>query len=229
MGKETPGGRSKLKSFCRRIGLIVVAGWVRTVSGELQPKQRDETFSSEREVISMSKITSTSLRTLVRALLGVGALLAAPCGFGQRTYDATWDGLYPASLSDSNAACALCHTSTTSGTYLNAYGSAIHSAPGSSLAARIAAVEAVNSDRDLSGASNLAEIQANTQPGWTGTAVAGVSGDLDPVGSLPDDPPPEVALPNVNVSPSSLTFGGVDVGATSTLTTTISNLGGSAS
>lgn len=172
------------------------------------------------------KTNATSLRALVRALLGAGVLLAAPNAVGRDFYDTTWDTLYPGSLSDDNARCALCHGSTTSGSTFNAYGSAIKYAPGSSLAARIAAVEGVNSDKDPSGSSNLAEIQANTQPGWSGTTVSGVVGSLDPVTTVPDEPPPEVASPDVYVSPVTLSFGSVDVGSTRTLQTTISNTGG---
>lgn len=172
------------------------------------------------------KANSISLRILVRALLGAGVLLAAPNGFGRDFYDGTWDTLYPNSSSDDNARCALCHGSTSSGFTFNAYGSAIRYAPGSTLAARIAAVEGVNSDKDPSGSSNLAEIRANTQPGWSGTAVYGVVGSLDPATTLPDESPPEIASPDVNVSPVTLSFGSVDVGTTRTLQTTVSNAGG---
>jgi len=99
-------------------------------------------------------------------------------------------------------------------------------AQGASLSDSFVAVQRLNSDNDPSGASNLEEIQASTQPGWTGSSVYGVVGDLDPVTSAPDaDPPAEIALPNINVSPTSLDFGTVDVGSTETQKTTISNVG----
>jgi hypothetical protein len=158
-------------------------------------------------------------------MLGVGVLVAAPCAHGQTTYYKTWEGLYPASGSYDNAGCALCHSST-SGGGLNAYGSDITSEPGL-LADRIKAVEGLNSDKDPGGASNLVEIQADAQPGWTGSAVAGVSGDLDPGVSPPDDDsPPQVADPDISVSTTVLVFGAVDVGTTKTMKVTISNLGG---
>lgn len=48
------------------------------------------------------------------------------------------------------------------------------------ISSRIVDIESLNSDFDPTSSDNLAEINANPQPGWTGWAPAGVAGDLDP-------------------------------------------------
>jgi len=122
-------------------------------------------------------------------LLGLALLLLqAPQAVAFSSYLGTWGGIYPASSSDNNANCALCHTSSTSS--FNPYGAAIRDSSAGSIGARIQAVESANSDNDPTGASNLVEINANAQPGWTGTAPASVSGDLDPA-----PPPPANTAP----------------------------------
>lgn len=67
---------------------------------------------------------------------------------------------YPASASDDNAGCQLCHGPTTS--TWNAYGKALADAGLS-----FAAIEGGQADSDPLGATNLQEINAGTQPGWT--------------------------------------------------------------
>ena len=85
-----------------------------------------------------------------------------------------------------NAQCALCHNSTTSGSSNNSYGAAIASSGAGTICNRIVDVENLDSDTDPTASDNLTEINANAQPGWTGTAPTGVVGDLDPVvGNLP--------------------------------------------
>ena len=110
-------------------------------------------------------------------------------------YASSWNNLYPGSMSD-NAGCQLCHASNTQN--LNPYGKALCDLSGD-ITARIPAVENADSDADSTGSSNITEINANTQPGWTTAAVptyargdcsatgnietaadAGVSGLLDP-------------------------------------------------
>jgi hypothetical protein len=89
----------------------------------------------------------------------------------------------------------LCHAANLQN--LNPYGKAICDQSGTTQA-RIQAVEDVDSDADPTGSSNITEINASTQPGWTTAAVptyargdcqatgnsetapAGVSGLLDP-------------------------------------------------
>ena len=75
---------------------------------------------------------------------------------------------YPASTSGNNASCNLCHSSG-GGTDVNAYGKdwATKHNSGLSVAAAYAAIEGLNSDSDPTGSTNIVEITANAQPGWT--------------------------------------------------------------
>ena len=80
-----------------------------------------------------------------------------------------WQAIYPSSTSDL-ANCQLCHQSTSGGNGWNGYGWNIRQEmTNNNLAASaaIAAVEPLNSDVNPSMSSNLDEISANTQPGWT--------------------------------------------------------------
>ena len=176
----------------------------------------------------MSQAHSPLPRLLTSALLTAGLLTAIPPAQALNAFLKTWQDTYPGSTSD-KADCALCHGTSTSN--LNAYGAALCVAFAGSVPADIVpdllAIEGLNSDADLTGSSNLAEIQANAQPGWTLGAFnqiydADVNGCL-PLGSpigvvagvpLPYDPPvgdEPVAVPggpyvgNVNVP---LTFDG---------------------
>ncbi|HTM07865.1 MAG TPA: Ig-like domain-containing protein [Verrucomicrobiae bacterium] len=84
------------------------------------------------------------------------------------TYFNSWKTIYPSSQSATNASCNLCH-SAGGGTDLNGYGKDFATAAGSatSIAAALHAIESLNSDGDPAGASNLTEINAGAQPGWT--------------------------------------------------------------
>ncbi len=108
---------------------------------------------------------------LLRILLSV--LLAAIALFGiassaqaLNNFLKTWQDIYPHSSSD-NSDCSLCHGTSTSN--LNAYGKDLCLAFGGSVPADIIpallAIEGL--DSDLDGNSNLVEIDANSQPGWT--------------------------------------------------------------
>lgn len=82
--------------------------------------------------------------------------------------------------SGDNAGCQLCHAASTQN--LNPYGKAICDQSGST-AARILAVETADSDADLTGSSNITEINASAQPGWTTTAVPTYArGNCQPTG-----------------------------------------------
>ena len=78
-----------------------------------------------------------------------------------------WNKLYPNSLSDDRIIavdgreCRLCHAFANSGHGWNAYGWALRVENQNSV------VEGRNSDGDAAGYSNLTEIMANAQPGWT--------------------------------------------------------------
>ena len=75
--------------------------------------------------------------------------------------------LYPASRSGTNASCRLCHTTSTAA--LNQYGQdwAEEFRNLGTEAAAFAAVENLNSDNDPKGVTNIREINASSQPGWT--------------------------------------------------------------
>ena len=117
------------------------------------------------------------------SLLGAALMTAAPLIHAERSYVGTWGGIYPASSSGDNAICALCHNSTTSGSSFNPYGNAIRISSAGSISSRIVDVESLDSDSDPTASDNITEINANAQPGWTGTAPTGVVGDLDPAGN----------------------------------------------
>ena len=88
--------------------------------------------------------------------------------FALSSYGTSWSAVYPTSLSRTNAGCTLCHGADTS--TWNAYGQAIRNemaVNGRNITNAIKTVESANSDGDPGGVSNLAEIQANSQPGWT--------------------------------------------------------------
>lgn len=106
----------------------------------------------------------------------------------------SWQARYPNSQSDDNLtdSCTLCHASSNRAQF-NAYGWELRQN-----GRDFAAAESLNSDGDPTGATNLEEINANTQPGWTtgannvinGGSVSsnalpptGTSGDLDPAAS----------------------------------------------
>lgn len=123
------------------------------------------------------------------------ALAAAPPAHAFNSILNSWQSTYPNSTSDENvaasgSACSLCHVP---GNYSqwNSYGWEL------AMNGRdFAAAEALNSDGDPTGASNLDEIMAGTQPGWTdgpnnvinggsvtSTALppGGITGSLDPL------------------------------------------------
>lgn len=119
-------------------------------------------------------------RSALVSIISLALLTAFAPVHAKSFYTSTWDGLYPSSSSGTNAGCALCHL-TTSGSGLNTYGEHIADSSAGSLTNRILDVQSVNSDSDPTGSDNLTEINANSQPGWTGSAPPGVFGDLDPV------------------------------------------------
>ena len=97
--------------------------------------------------------------------LAAAVLMFSSAAHAASSYLTTWGGLYPNSTTEDNAGCQTCHASSTSN--LNPYGEALCVSSAGSIANRIAAVTALNSDADPTGASNITEINSNTQPGWT--------------------------------------------------------------
>jgi PKD repeat protein len=105
----------------------------------------------------------------------------------------TWQSAYPDSLAIDNLAssCSLCHAQDNT-SHFNGYGRDL-----AENGSDYQAVENLNSDNDPNGSTNLEEINANTQPGWTSGAnnviydtngsvsnnelpPDGTDGDLDP-------------------------------------------------
>ncbi len=84
------------------------------------------------------------------------------------SYLTTWKSTYAGSQSGNNASCNLCHSSG-GGTDLNGYGKdfAVAMSTATSVVNALRAIEALNSDGDPTAGSNLAEINASAQPGWT--------------------------------------------------------------
>ena len=117
--------------------------------------------------------------------------------------------IYPASESYARGSCQTCHESPGGGSNYNLYGADLRAngangagfnCTGADFELALRAVEALDSDAE--GHSNLAEIEAGTQPGWCdvalfpgcansgGTPPTGATGFLDPV-----DAPPANTVP----------------------------------
>jgi len=119
-----------------------------------------------------------------------------------------WQARYGAvSPSGDNAQCRLCHANANGGAPWNDYGWSLVLALGEtgcdldgdgtvSNPEAFFCVERADSDGDPGAASNIAEIVAGAQPGWTSgpTAPADI-GLLDPLGTEPAPPPPPPPAP----------------------------------
>ena len=145
------------------------------------------------------KTLNKKLRTThIFTLLTFVALIPISSSHALSSYGTTWNNLHANSTSGTNASCQLCHAASTQN--LNSYGQELCISSAGSISNRIQAVEALNSDADPTGSSNLTEATANTQPGWTpgnvnptysrgNCSATGVvespptfiAGDLDPV------------------------------------------------
>jgi Bacterial Ig domain/HYR domain len=109
------------------------------------------------------------------AMSASGAMALSGYLTGTNVSNPGFNVVYPTSTIGAltGARCAVCHD-TTSGPNqgLNAYGAAWKVQHDSGLTTRAAfqAIEGINSDNDPTGATNIAEITANTVPGWTAGA-----------------------------------------------------------
>ena len=128
----------------------------------------------------MSNIHAPVLRSLIAALLGGGALAAAPAIQATSNGLADWRDTYPNSNSD-DAGCTLCHASSLG--QLNSYGKTLcdefvntGTIP-SNWSGTYGDVEGV--DSDLDGSSNGLEIANDTQPGWTSGTNPLYTSDFD--------------------------------------------------
>ncbi|MBI5684477.1 MAG: choice-of-anchor D domain-containing protein [Verrucomicrobia bacterium] len=142
----------------------------------------------------------------VMAILWMG--VGGPSAYALSSMLNTFNTRYGTSGTKLNS-CGLCHISATNPSFaFNAYGNDMENQianVGLGTAAALAAIESLDSDGD--GFTNLAEITARSFP-------------YDPA----DRPAPATA-PNMGVSPASLGFATVNVGANGTMTATIANTG----
>jgi hypothetical protein len=112
----------------------------------------------------------------VEFVLGLGLLfvlmVSAPV-MASDTFPDDFNLVYPASQSANNAGCQLCHTTSTS--QFNQFGRdlavQLRSPNNLAFADALHAIEGTQSDKDPAGATNIAEINASAQPGWTPGAV----------------------------------------------------------
>jgi len=111
---------------------------------------------------SKLRITHFSLTSLLLVLI---VFIPTSPAHAANSYLTTWGNVYPNSTTDDIATCQVCHAASLQN--LNPYGHAICVSTAGSINNRIQSVELINSDADPTGSSNIAEINANTQPGWT--------------------------------------------------------------
>lgn len=137
-------------------------------------------------------------RLIVTGLVLAGLLLAVSMTFALNNYLKSWEDHYPGSATAA-AGCDLCHGTSTNN--LNSYGKdlclAFAGDVPSDINPALAAIEALDSDGN--GDSNLAEILAGAQPGWTAVLPnqiysADVAGGCPPAGA-PISPPASLPLP----------------------------------
>ena len=130
------------------------------------------------------KLRETRWILLITGLALLAGLASPPPAFATSGYASTWSSLHPDSQSDNNAGCQLCHGSSTQN--INPYGHDLAQCNGKTgtITQRINAAEGLNSDGDAGGFSNLAETNANTQPGWTtGTVPVWTRSGCTPAGN----------------------------------------------
>ena len=109
-------------------------------------------------------------RWILVLLMALVASFAAQMAHATSGYLSTWRSIYPASNSDQTS-CQLCHGTSTQN--LNPYGFDIspNCSGWNNITAGINGAAGDNSDGDSGGYTNLEEINASTQPGWTSGAI----------------------------------------------------------
>lgn len=152
----------------------------------------------------MLNIPSARRRAVFCALAGAAALVAASSAHARGGDLSAFNAKYPKSQSSANAGCQLCHGSSTS--TFNEYGWGLRQN-----GSNFDALEGLSSVNINGGTTNLDEINAGTQPGWTtgannnlydenglipGTQTPpdGIVGDLDPAAA--NNPPIVESIPN---------------------------------
>src|SRR5512143_2063256 len=153
--------------------------------------------------------------TLVSVLLLLPLVIRVDSAMAFSSYLTSFNNLYRpggvGSSSGTNASCALCHDTTGGPNVgLNAYGAAWATQSHGTTATNTTAFQAIantNSDADPTNSTNIVEINASTQPGWTSgpnntlydlsgmTVMArnqnppSITGSLDPAATPANRPP----------------------------------------
>lgn len=121
------------------------------------------------------RMTPLSILTGVAGVVALCSLANLPAS-AMPQYINDWSEMYPGSLTADNlnagggSYCQVCHAEPSGGNPWNGYGWSVRQAynnNGGDLLAAFVSVENLNADMDPTGCSNVAEINADTQPGWT--------------------------------------------------------------
>jgi VCBS repeat-containing protein len=158
-----------------------------------------------RKLISIIDPKANGKRAATIAGRGIGKLpLQSPCrvraaamtgedparAMAHIGYVTIWQGIYPASTTDDNLVdlCRLCHGGSNWATW-NPYGWELRTRlrdEGLAVSEAIRNVEPNDSDSDPTCSTNLQEITANSQPGWTGGNNNTI---YTKIGTIPGQPP----------------------------------------
>jgi hypothetical protein len=126
--------------------------------------------ASNWEYEIMSNSTKRIHWALASGVLSVGLFAGAGPAQAYNEFLKGFTDLYPGSTT-AQAGCATCHGTSTSN--LNAYGKdlclGLNGSVPTDVKPYLQANEGLDSDGDATGSSNLVEINANAQPGWTVT------------------------------------------------------------
>jgi hypothetical protein len=149
-------------STLRAIHMLLFTGSARLSSASPAHAASDNRTNAGRSRGQRVHASVFSAAALLSLLMDASAVHA------HSQYLGNWSTIYPSSTSD-DTSCQLCHGSDLNPQTLNPYGHVLAACSGATgaISARIRAVENRNSDGDAEGATNLTEINANTQPGWT--------------------------------------------------------------
>lgn len=128
-------------------------------------------------------------------VVGIGLFLAVSPAYGLNTFLKAWEDVYPDSATG-EASCSVCHGTSTGN--LNPYGKdfcvSLNGTVPADVTPHIVGLEGLDSDMD--GTTNMEEILAGAQPGWTAGAVNQVySAETCLTIGDPVSPPSSVPLP----------------------------------
>jgi hypothetical protein len=156
-----------------------------------------------------SSIRLLSLCASAFAAFGTFTIISTQPASAHGSYATTWSGRYPTSTTltkvtaGTGQSCALCHFAVGGGSNWNAYGWKMRQGTqaGQSVLNAIINAENFNSDADPTTSSNVFEIGANSQPGWTPGAVnteyftSSTTPNLSPPAAIQPTLDPTVAVP----------------------------------